>query len=99
MDGAAEIVAEGVQRIGLKFGEGATEFLLDAVDRVKEIAAVHVQFAAAEFPVRAEQKVITENPVLLLVQGTAANEAKISHIFFRLPGVNAPGVASAAKLQ
>jgi hypothetical protein len=40
-----------------------------------------------------------EYPVLLLVQCSAADEAKIRHILFRLPGINAPAVAAAAKLQ
>jgi uncharacterized protein YfaA (DUF2138 family) len=42
---------------------------------------------------------VAENPVLLLVQHAAADEAKIRHILFRLPGIHAPAVAAAAKLQ
>lgn len=99
VDDAAEIVAQGVERIGFEFGEGAAEFLFDAVHHVKEVAAVDVQFTAAEFPVRAEEKVIAEDAVLLLVQRAAADEAEVRHVFFRLSGVNAPGIASAAKLQ
>jgi hypothetical protein len=75
------------------------EFLLNAVNAMKEIAAVHAQAAAAESPFGAEKEMKAEKFVLGFVQHAAANQAKIRHKLFPFPRICPPAVKTAAELQ
>src|SRR5688572_29507501 len=74
---AFEILIDRVQRVGLRFLEGASEFRLNSVYHVKEISTIHFEFSAAELVIGAEQKVIAENFMLLLVERSLRNKAEI----------------------
>ena len=58
--GAAEILVERVEGVRLELAVYAAQLLLNPVNGVEEEAAIHFQLTAAEFPVRAEEKVISE---------------------------------------
>jgi hypothetical protein len=49
---------------------------------VEEVAAVHVQAAAAQAPVRTEQEVKFEDAEMLFIQIPFCQEIKVSHVFF-----------------
>ena len=98
-DHAAEVFTQRVERVGLEFGEDASQPLLDPVDRMKESAAIHVELAATEFPVRPQDKVKPEKPVFVIVQHAAADEAKVGKVLFPLARIGPPAIAAAAELQ
>jgi hypothetical protein len=66
---------------------------------MKEGAAIHVQLAATEFPVRSEDKVKPEKPVFVIVQHPAADEAKVGKVLFPFARIGPPAIAAAAELQ
>jgi hypothetical protein len=66
---------------------------------MKEGAAIQVQLAATEFPVRPQDKVISEEPVFVIVQHPAADEAKVGNVLFPLARVAPPPIAAAAELE
>ena len=72
-----KILVEREQRIRLQFPEDPPQLLLDAVHGVEKIPAVDPERAGAQFPIRPEQEVITEHPVLEIVQNSFRDEAKI----------------------
>jgi len=55
-----EVIVKRVQWIWFQFAENAPEFLLNPIDRVKEISSIDVQLARAKLPVRTKQEVIPE---------------------------------------
>jgi hypothetical protein len=57
---------------------------------VEEISTIHVEPASAEFPVGTQEEVVPEEPVILFIQHTAADQAEVGHVFFLLTGINAP---------
>jgi len=67
-----EIFVEGVQGIGFKLAEGPAQFALDPVNGVEEVATIHIQPPGAELPVRAQQEVEAEEPVVFLIEYAAA---------------------------
>jgi tRNA(Arg) A34 adenosine deaminase TadA len=79
---AAEILVEREKRVRLQFTKDLSEPLLDPVYVMEECAAIHLQFAATELPIRTEQKVISENLVFAFAQRAPAYQAKVGHIFF-----------------
>jgi len=66
---------------------------------MKEGAAIHLELAATEFPVRPQDKVKPENPVFVIVQHPAADEAKVGKVLFPLVRIGPPAIAAAAELQ
>ncbi len=60
-DRAAEVLVERIERVRRGFLEGPTELLLDAIDLMKELAAIAAELAHAELPIGAEQEVIIED--------------------------------------
>jgi hypothetical protein len=83
----------------LEFGEDPSESLLDAVDRMKEGAAIHLQLAAAESPIRPQHKVKSKQPVFVIVQHATADEAKVRNVLFTLAGIGSPAIPATAELQ
>jgi hypothetical protein len=83
----------------LEFGEDPSESLLDAVDGMKEGAAIHLQLAAAESPIRPQHKVKSEQPVFVIVQHATADEAKVRNVLFTLAGIGSPAIPATAELQ
>ena len=67
-DHATEILVDGVKGIRLKFAENPPQLLFDPVYLVEETAAVDFQLAAAQFPVRAQKKMVFEQGVLGIVK-------------------------------
>jgi hypothetical protein len=59
-----EILVEREQAVRLQFPENAAEFLLNPVHRVKKSASINIHPAAAEFPIRSQQKMKFENLVI-----------------------------------
>ena len=77
----AEIVAQGVQRVRLHFGELLAELLFDAIDRVEKRAPVHVQLASAQFPVGAEQEIKAEYFLFERLECAFRGSKEICNIF------------------
>jgi hypothetical protein len=61
-----EVLVQREEAVRLHFPVNSAEFLLNAVDGVEERAAVDAHSAAAEFPVRSQQEVESENLVVEL---------------------------------
>jgi hypothetical protein len=66
---------------------------------MKEAAAIQLQLAATESPVRPQHKVKSEKPVFVIVQHPAADEAKVGHVLFPLARIGPPAIAAAAEFQ
>ncbi len=61
-----EIVVHWKQPIRFELTENTSQFLLKPIDGVEEIPPIHVEFAAAQLPIGAEEKVISEDTILYL---------------------------------
>jgi hypothetical protein len=61
--GPVEIVVHWEQTIRFEFPENASQFLLKSINGVEEISAIQVEFAAAQLPIGAEEKVIPEDKI------------------------------------
>jgi hypothetical protein len=85
--GAVEVLVDREQCKGLQFAERPSQLVLDPVYLMEEVAAVHVQLAAAEFPIGPQQKMVLEYLILKFIQSSAAHEAKICHelLIFQTP--------------
>jgi hypothetical protein len=68
--GSVEVFVQREQRIRPGLAKGAAQFLLNAVHGVVEIAAVEFQFAGAQLPAGAQQKMITKQAIFEIVQIT-----------------------------
>lgn len=68
----------------LQFPEGSAQLFLNAIDFVEKIAPVHLQFPAAQVPVRAQKEMVFENPVFVLRESAPADQDKVRHILFVL---------------
>jgi hypothetical protein len=66
---------------------------------MKEVAALHLQLAATESPVRPQHKVKPEEPVFVVVQHSTAHQAKIGNVLFPLARIGPPAFLAAAELQ
>jgi hypothetical protein len=99
LDRATKVVIEGVERVGLQFRECAPQLPFNAVDGVKEGATVDLELAAAEFPVGAQEVVISEYFMVEIIEHAPANEAEVGHIFFALAGVGTAALTAAADFQ
>ncbi|MGB7720345.1 MAG: hypothetical protein WBL65_10630 [Bryobacteraceae bacterium] len=66
---------------------------------MKEAAAIQLQLAATESPVRPQHKVKSEKPVFVIVQHATADEAKVGHVLFTLAGIGPPAITAAAEFQ
>jgi hypothetical protein len=66
---------------------------------MKECAAVHVQLAATESPVRSQDEVKAEEPVLFIVQDAAADEAEVGDVLFALARIGPPAIAATAEIE
>ena len=64
--GPVEIVVHWKQTIRFEFPENAAQFLLKSIDGVEEIPAIDIEFTAAQLPIGAEEKVISEDTILYL---------------------------------
>ena len=58
-----EIVVNWEQSIGLELTKHPAQFLLNSIDRVKEVPSIHVKFPATQLPIRAQEKVIPEDTI------------------------------------
>jgi hypothetical protein len=94
-----KVLIQRKERIRLQFAEPASQLLLDAVDRVEKIAAVHFEPSAAQFPVGAQQKVESKDAVLELSQRSFADEAEVRAIFFVLAAPCASPVLTRHRVQ
>jgi hypothetical protein len=61
-----EIVVHWKQSIGFELSKNTAQLLLQPVDGVEEIPAIHVEVAAAQLPIGAEEKVISEDAIFYL---------------------------------
>jgi len=80
-----EIVIHREQSVGFELAKHPPQFLLDSIYGVKEIPAIHVEFPAAQLPIRAQEKVIPEDTIFHFCQHAFADEAKICDILLILP--------------
>jgi hypothetical protein len=65
---------------------------------VEEVATVHIDPPGAELPVRPQQEIKTEEPMIVIIEDTATYQAKVGHVFFLLTGVDAAAAHSGAEL-
>src|ERR1039457_3914736 len=93
---AAKVLVEGVKRIGLQFGERSPQLLFNTVDGVEEGAPIDPELAAAEFPVRTQEVMISKHLVIEIVQHTPAHQAEVGHEFFPFAGVGTPALRARA---
>src|ERR1039457_3626363 len=96
VDRAAKVLVEGVKRIGLQFGERSPQLLFNTVDGVEEGAPIDPELAAAEFPVRTQEVMISKHLVIEIVQHTPAHQAEVGHEFFPFAGVGTPALRARA---
>jgi hypothetical protein len=66
---------------------------------MKEGAAIQLQLAATESPVRPQEKVKSEKPVFVIVQHSTADKAEVGNVLFPLARIAPPSIAAAAELQ
>lgn len=64
LGGPMEVIIHWEQSIGLEFSKNTSQFLLDSIHGVEEISSIHIEFFAAELPIRTKEKVISENRIL-----------------------------------
>jgi len=98
-DGTTEVFVKREQGKGLQFTINAPKFLLDAVNGVKETAAVHIKPAAAQTPVCSQQKMKAKNAVFVFIESPPANQAKVCDIVLVLSAPDAPAVFPGAVLK
>ena len=60
---SVEIIVYRKQSIGFELTKNTPQLLLDSIYGVKEIAAIHIKFPAAQSPIRAQEKVISEDTI------------------------------------
>jgi hypothetical protein len=65
---------------------------------MKESSAVHFETPRAELPVRAQQEVKPEEPMIFFIQHTPAHQTKVGHVFFLFSRINATPARAAAEL-
>jgi hypothetical protein len=83
----------------LGFAESAAQLLLDAIDGVEEVSAVHVQAAAAQTPVGPQEEVKFEDPEVLFIQIPLGQQIEVGHIFFIFPAPDAIAFLTGARLK
>jgi hypothetical protein len=94
-----KIFIERKQWVRFEFAKGLAQFLLNAVNLMKESAALHFELATAELPVRPEEEVELENFVLGFIQKTLADQTKIRDVFLVPPAPNLAPVLPADNLK
>jgi len=98
-DCPAEIFIQWEKGKRLQFAKDPSQFLLDTVNRMKEVTAVHFQAAAAKPPIRAQQKMEPENAVFLFIQRSLAHQTEVCDIVFMFPTPNPSGPFSGAVFE
>jgi len=94
-----EVFVKRKERMRLQFTEGFAEFLLDAINAVKESAAIDIHAAAAQFPISAQKKMEFEEAVFFFGQSAPAHKAKIGHVLFVLQAPYRFAVAARISLE
>jgi hypothetical protein len=94
----AEVFVEGIERVWPNLGEGSSKCSFNPIDRMKEVSTVHFELPGAELPVRTQEEVVPEKPMIFVIQHTPAYQTKVGHIFFLLPGIHAAPARAGAKL-
>ena len=61
-----EIIIHRKKPVRFELAENAPQFLLDSIYAVEEISSVYLESFAAQFPIRAQEKVIPEDTVFEL---------------------------------
>ena len=82
---AVEIVVHRKQGVRLQLAENPAQFLLNSVDRVKEVSAIHVQLPGTQLPVRAQKEMKPEKFMLGFIEKSLADQTEIRDIFFIPP--------------
>lgn len=98
-DGTAEILIEREQGEGLQFTVNTAEFLLNTVNSVKKTAAIHTEPAAAETPIRAQQKMKTKDAIFVFIQGFFADQTKVGNVIFVFSAPDASAVFTGTILE
>ena len=80
-----EVLAKRVKPVGAQLSKDPAQLLLEAVNFVKELAAIHLQFPDTQVPVGAKQEMDIEELVFFLAQRAPRNQQKVGRIFFVLP--------------
>jgi hypothetical protein len=94
-----KVVIDREQSVWLQFTKHATKLLFDPIDGMKEVASVHFEFPAAQFPIGAQQKMISENPMFEFRQSSFANQAEIGGIFLVFSPPSAAPVLAGHRIQ
>jgi hypothetical protein len=80
-DYRSEIFVQREQGVRFQFTECPPQFLLDAVNRVKEDALVELELPTAEFPVGTQEEMKTKEFIFEFIQNPFTYQAKIGNIF------------------
>src|SRR5579871_4687928 len=97
--GRPEILVERKERIRLQLAKRASQDFLNLIYPVEEIAFFDLQHAAAQLPVGAQEIVNPEQPMILLLQRTAAYAAEIRQVFFDFAAIITLADGSAGPFQ
>ena len=96
---AVEVFVERKERIRLQFTESFAEFLLNAINAMKESAAIDIHPAAAQLPIGAQKEVKFEEAVFFLGQSAPADKAEVGHVLFVLQAPHRFAVAARIGLE
>jgi hypothetical protein len=99
LNDATEVFVEREEREGFGFTEDEAQPLLNAIDGVKEIAAIHLEAAAAEAPIGSEKEVKLEDPEVGFVEIAFSQEVEISHVLFIFAAPHAVAFLAGAGLK
>lgn len=83
-----QVLVGGVQRVGLRFAVSASELLLNAINRVKEITAIQLEPLSTQSPVGTLKKMQEEDPSLEFSQRTPRDQFEVRTVLllFSSPG-------------
>jgi hypothetical protein len=96
---STEVVIQGEKRKRLQFGDSASHRLLDSVHDVEKGPSIKLQLPAAEFPVRSQKEMKSEDLILEFIEHALPDQGEIGDVFFPLAGVGAAGFPSVAQFQ
>jgi hypothetical protein len=98
-DGSAEILIGRKKRIRTNLTELAPEYLLDAVNGVKERAAIDTEAPATKLPIRSQEEMKAKETKFVLGQHATGDQVEVGHIVFAGAGPSGVGVVPLAGHQ
>jgi hypothetical protein len=71
-NGSTEVFVQRIKGVWLNLRESPSKCPFNAIDRVKEVSAVHFELPGAELPVRTQKEVVPEEPMIFVIEHAPA---------------------------